>query len=237
VVAAFVQGLSGFGFAMTSMAIWAWTLEPALAVVLGVFGSLVGQLIAAATVRRGFDARRLAPYLAGAALGLPAGLWLLPRLDVPTFQALLGTMLVVVCPLLFFAAHLPRVRRGGGVGALLSGSLGGAMGALGGFSGVAPALWCTLQDLPKDAQRSIVQNFNLAVLLAAFAGYLAAGHVKSAMLPHLGLAGAATLVPVLVGTSVYRRLSEAAFRRVVLGLLTLAGVALLATALPQLVAR
>ncbi len=36
VLAAFVQGLSGFGYAMTAMAVWAWTLEPQLAAVLGV---------------------------------------------------------------------------------------------------------------------------------------------------------------------------------------------------------
>ncbi len=190
-----------------------------------------------ATLRRGFDARRLAPFLAGAAIGLPAGLWLLPRLDVPMFKALLGAMLVVLCPLLFFAAHLPRIQRGGRAGDVLSGSVGGVMAALGGFSGVVPTLWCTLRGMPKDAQRAIIQNFNLAVLLATFGGYLLAGHVRTAMLPHLGLVAAATLVPVLIGARVYRGLSEAAFRRVVLGLLTIAGAALLATAGPQAFGR
>ena len=27
-LAGFVQGLSGFGFGLTAMALWAWTLEP-----------------------------------------------------------------------------------------------------------------------------------------------------------------------------------------------------------------
>ncbi|HYF18048.1 MAG TPA: sulfite exporter TauE/SafE family protein, partial [Ramlibacter sp.] len=90
-----------------------------------------------------------------------------------------------------------------------------------------PALWCTLTGVPKDAQRSIIQNFNLAVLLGAFAGYLATGVVTTSMVPALALAGAATLVPVLVGARLYRSLSEVAFRRVVLGLLTLSGAALL----------
>lgn len=34
VVAGFVQGLSGFAFAMVAMSIWPWTLDPQLAVVL-----------------------------------------------------------------------------------------------------------------------------------------------------------------------------------------------------------
>ena len=70
-----------------------------------------GQLLAAFTVRRGWDFRALLPFLAGGLAGLPLGLYLLPRLDVPMFKAALGLMLVVVCPLMFFASRLPRVGR------------------------------------------------------------------------------------------------------------------------------
>ena len=68
-LAGFIQGLSGFGFGLTAMAVWAWALEPRLAAVLAVAGALTGQLLAAFTVRRGFDALRLAPFLVGGLLG------------------------------------------------------------------------------------------------------------------------------------------------------------------------
>lgn len=55
IAAGFVQGLSGFGFGMTAMSFWAWSLEPRLAAALAVFGALSGQIIAALTVRRGFS--------------------------------------------------------------------------------------------------------------------------------------------------------------------------------------
>lgn len=235
--AGFVQGLSGFGYAMTAMSIWAWTLDPRLAAALGVFGSLVGQLIAAATVRRGFDARRLAPFLAGAVVGMPLGLWLLPRLDIVMFKGLLGAVLVVLCPLLFFAAQLPRITRGGRVGDAASGAIGGAMSALGGFAGVVPTLWCTLRGLAKDEQRAIIQNFNLAVLVVTFGAYLASGLVTRAMLLPFAVLVPAMVVPSLLGARLYGRISDLAFRKVVLGLLTLAGVAMLASALPVLVRR
>src|SRR6476469_6507794 len=100
-LAGFVQGLSGFGFGLTAMAIWAWTMEPKLAAVLALFGGLSGQVFAAFTVRRGWHFATLLPFILGGIAGLPIGLWLLPKLDVPTFKLLLGTLLVVVCPLLF----------------------------------------------------------------------------------------------------------------------------------------
>lgn len=241
VVAGFVQGLSGFAFGLVAMSIWAWSVEPRLAAALAVFGALTGQVIAAVTVRRGFDWARLSPFLAGGLVGVPIGLWLLPRLDVPLFKAFLGTLLVVWCPAMLAAARLPRVRAGGPIGArvgdVLAGTAGGVMGGVGGFAGAVPTLWCLLRGFERDAARAVVQNFNLAMLSVAFAGYLASGFVTVAMLPLLGLVALAVLVPVLLGARVYIGLSEQAFRRIVLVLLTLSGIALLVSSVPVLLDR
>lgn len=235
-LAGFVQGLSGFGFGLTAMALWAWTLEPRLAASLSLFGALTGQLLAAFTVRRGWDFKALLPFIAGGLAGLPLGLYLLPRLDVPVFKATLGLMLVIVCPLMFFAARLPRVR-GGAAGDALAGAAGGMMGGLGGFTGVAPTLWCTVRGLDRDRQRAIIQNFNLSMQVVTFASYLATGILEPRMLPLLAVVAPAVLVPVLLGTRLYHGISDLAFRKIVLGLLTASGVALLAASVPVLLAR
>ena len=235
-LAGFVQGLSGFGFGLTAMALWAWTLEPRLAAALAVVGGLTGQLLAAFTVRRGWDLRALLPFLAGGLAGLPLGLWLLPRLDVPLFKALLGIMLLVICPLMFFAAQLPKIR-GGRTGDALAGAAGGVMGGLGGFTGVAPTLWCTVRGLDKDRQRAIIQNFNLTMLLVTFATYLATGVIERRMLPLLAIVPPAVLIPVLLGARMYVGISEVTFRKVILGLLFLSGIALVVSTVPVLLAR
>jgi uncharacterized membrane protein YfcA len=235
-LAGFVQGLSGFGFGLTAMALWAWTLEPRLAAALAVVGGLTGQLLAAFTVRRGWDLRALMPFLAGGLAGLPFGLWLLPRLDVPLFKAMLGAMLVVICPLMFFAGRLPKLR-GGRTGDALAGAAGGVMGGLGGFTGVVPTLWCTVRGFDKDRQRAVIQNFNLSMLLVTFSTYLATGVIERPMLPLLAIVPPAVLIPVLLGTRMYVGISDVAFRKVVLGLLFLSGIALLVSAVPLLLAR
>lgn len=218
------------------MALWAWTLDPRLAASLSVFGSLTGQLLAAFTVRRGWDFRALLPFLAGGLAGLPLGLYLLPRLDVPLFQATLGLLLVVLCPLMFFSARLPKVH-GGPAGDALAGAAGGVMGGLGGFTGVVPTLWCTVRGFAKDRQRAIIQNFNLAMQVVTLGSYLATGILEVRMLPLLAVVAPAVVLPVLLGARLYAGISEAAFRKVVLGLLTASGVALLASSLPVLAAR
>jgi uncharacterized protein len=235
--AGFIQGLSGFGFGLTAMSIWAWTLNPQLAAALAVFGALTGQIIAAVTVRRGFDVQRLLPFILGGLVGLPLGIYILPRLDVLVFKTLLGAFLVIVCPLMLVSEKLPRVTRGGRAADAVAGAAGGMMGALGGLTGVVPTLWCTLRDFNKDAQRAVIQNFNLTMLAVTFSSYVLAGIATREMLPLFAVIVPAMLIPALLGGRLYTVISQAAFRRVVLGLLTLSGVALLAAAVPMLFRR
>lgn len=237
-VAGFVQGLSGFGFSMVAMSLWAWVLDPKLAAVLAVFGGMTGQMFAALTVRRGFDLRLLAPFIAGGLAGIPIGLWLLPRLEPTLFRAFVGGLLVIWCPLMLMAGKLPRLRfpnhAAERVADGLAGVSGGLMGPLGGFTGALPTLWCTLRGFEKDQQRAVIQNFNLAMLTITMLSYLASGQVTAAMLPSLAVVAPALLLPAWAGTRLYLGISDLAFRRIVLGLLTASGVALLAAALPRL---
>lgn len=233
-LAGFVQGLSGFGFGLTALSVWAWVIDPTLAAVLSVAGSLGGQLVAAVQVRRGFDLSLLAPFILGGLVGIPLGVALLPRLDIDWFKAILGGLLVVWCPAMLFARNLPRITAGGRAADTVVGLAGGVLGGLGGFTGVLPTLWCTLRGYERDVQRTIIQNFNLSMLLAIMVAYLASGVVRPSMLPTLAVVLLAMLVPTLVGTRLYAGISEAGFRRLVLGLLTASGVAMLASALPKL---
>ena len=237
VAAGFVQGLSGFGFGLVAMSFWAWTIDPRLAAAMAVFGALTGQAIAAITVRRGFDLQRLTPFVLGGLLGIPLGMLLLPQVDVQVFKAFLGTLLAIWCPAMLFSAQLPRITHGGRIADALVGAGGGIMGALGGFTGVLPTLWCTLRGMEKDAQRAIIQNFNLSMLLVTFVTYVATGIITTATLPYFAIVAPAMLIPSLLGARLYIGISEATFRKVALGLLTATGIALLVSAVPGLWGR
>ena len=232
-----MQGLSGFGFSLTAMSIWAWALEPRLAAVLAVCGALTGQVIAAFRLRRNWDLPLLLPFLLGALPGLPIGLYILPRLDVPLFKGLLGLLLVVLCPLMFFANRLPRITAGSRIGDVLAGVGGGILGGLGGSTGVVPTLWCTLRGFDKEQQRSVIQNFNLATLAVTFLAYLATGIATADMLPLFAVVVPAMLIPLVLGARLYVGISELGFRKVVLGLLTASGAALLVSVGPELLRR
>lgn len=236
-VAGFVQGLSGFAFGMVAMSFWAWVVDPKLAAAMAVFGALTGQVIAALSIRRGLDWKLLMPFLLGGLLGIPLGIAVLPLLDAQLFKAVLGTILVVWCPIMLVSKHLPRVERGGRMADGVAGFCGGVMGGIGGFTGVIPTLWCTLRQMAKDTQRSVIQNFNLATLAATMAAYVATGTVDRSMLPMFAIVAPAMLIPSLIGARVYVGISEATFRKIVLTALTGSGMAMLASSVPKLLAR
>jgi uncharacterized membrane protein YfcA len=231
-VAGLVQGISGFAFGMVAMSFWVWGIEPRIAAVLTVFGGLSGQLLSAFTVRRGLSMATLMPFLLGGLVGIPIGVALLPHLDPVRFKLMLGCILVVFCPAMLVAGDLPRITRGGRGADALAGAVGGVMGGLGGFTGVAPSLWCTLRGYDKDLQRSVIQNFNLAALSATMLAFLATGTISGDMLPRFGVVLPALIVPSLIGARIYRGLSPLMFRRVVLAVLCLAGLAMIAASLP-----
>lgn len=234
--AGFVQGLSGFAFSLVAMSFWAWGIEPRLAGLLAVFGGLTGQIVSALSLRRGLNLPLLWPYLAGGLLGIPLGVVVLRNVDPLLFRAMLGLLLVTWCPAMLFSSRLPALRHGGRLADGVVGAIGGAMSGLGGFTGVAPALWTTLRGYPKDVQRTIVQNFNLAALGMTMAVQLASGAVTREVLPLFAIVAPVMALPALLGARLHRGLSELAARRVVLTLLSLCGVVMLATALPRLLA-
>lgn len=234
VTAGFVQGLSGFAFGLVAMSFWAWTLEPQLAGVMAVFGALIGQIVAALTVRRGLEWKLLLPFITGGLIGIPVGIKIIPYLNPQLFKACLGTLLVIWCPCMLIVDRLPRIRIGGSFADGIVGAIGGMMGGIGGFSGTIPTLWCTLRGFDKDTQRCVIQNFNLAMLSSVMAAYVFTGAIHSAMFPMFSIVAAAMLVPTIFGIKVYVGITEATFRKLVLSLLMVSGAALLASSLPKL---
>ncbi|CAO4178372.1 sulfite exporter TauE/SafE family protein [Methylorubrum populi] len=233
-LAGFVQGLSGFAFGLVAISVWAWVIDPASAAALAVTGSLTGQIIAALSVRRGFDLAHLAPFILGGLAGIPLGAALVPHLDMSWFKTILGALLVLWCPAMLLSKDLPRVTLGGRVADAAVGFGGGVLGGLGGFTGTLPTLWCTLRGYERDVQRAVIQNFNLSMLAVTFIVYLSSGLVTARMLPMIAVVLPSMLVPTLFGTRIYVGLSETGFRRLVLGLLTVSGIALLVSGLPGL---
>jgi uncharacterized membrane protein YfcA len=229
-IAGLVQGISGFAFAMVAMSIWVWGIDPLIAAPMAVFGGWFGQVISAIRVRRGWYVSILWPFVVGSAIGIPIGTQLLGLLDANRFKLVLGSLLVVCCSAMLATSRLPKVKHGGRVADAGVGLLGGVMAPLSGFSGLAPALWCTLRGYNKDEHRAVIQNFNLIVLSATVASNVFYGRLNRSHLPQMAVVAGTLVLPAIWGSKIYVGMSPAAFRKTVLWLLVLAGVTMLMAA-------
>jgi uncharacterized membrane protein YfcA len=234
-VAGFVQGLSGFAFGLAAMGIWAWSVSPQLAGPMVAFGSLIGQLLSIHSVRASLDLSRVLPFVLGGAIGVPIGAAALPHLDATMFKAGVGLLLAIYCPAMLLTRELPRIRGGGRIADGAAGLIGGMMGGNGGLSGPAPTLWCTLRHWSRDAQRAVIQSFNLA--MHTLTVYALDGAITAETGRMFAIIAPTLVVPCLIGARLYSRVSEMQFRRLVLSLLFLSGLGLLAASGSRLVGR
>jgi uncharacterized protein len=97
----------------------------------------------------------------------------------------------------------------------------------------APTLWCALRGWDRDAQRAVFQSFNLTMQAVTMAAYIATGTIDGSTARLFAIVAPAMLVPTLIGARLYRRFSDAAFRRLILLLLTVSGAVLVASTLPR----
>jgi uncharacterized protein len=226
-VAGFVQGLSGFAFGLVAMAFWVWTLDPALAGPLVIFGGLVGQLLSLGTIRNTFTLSRSGPLIVGGACGVPLGVIMLSHIAPTAFKLFVGVVLAVCCPLMLAAKQLPKVGWGGRWADATAGFVGGIMGGLGGLCGPPPTLWASLRGWPRDDQRAVIQSFNLSMQVITLSAYIISGLITVEMVYYFALVVPAMLIPNLLGNRLYARLGDDTFRRIVLILLTLSGLAMI----------
>lgn len=226
-LAGFVQGLAGFGFGLTSLAIWSWVIEPSVAVPVVVYGSLIGQLLALPSMRNGFNWPRLRPFLIGGLLGVPLGMYFLRLMDPVFFKFGIGMLLTAYCTTLLCIRHIPPIKRGGRVADGFMGWVGGLMAGFSGMPAPVPTLWCSLRGWPKDQQRSVFQAFNLFMHIITLAGLYLAGMITPEVLNLFLVVTPVMLIPTMIGLRLYHRMSDTAFRFILLSLLSLTGVGLL----------
>lgn len=226
VLGGFVSGLTGFGTGITALPVWLYAVSPTLAAPLVVLCSLTAQLQTIHRIRHAIDWRRILPFVAGGALGVPVGTAILPLVEVEAFRRFVGGILIAYC-LTLIATRAGALRIA--AGRLADGCVGlagGVLGGLAGLSGIPPILWSRFRSWDKDAQRSLFQVFNLSILALSGVSMAMAGFVTRDLFLLALVALPGTIVGAYIGRRLYDRLETARFDTIVLALLGLAGLTL-----------
>jgi uncharacterized membrane protein YfcA len=230
VAAAFVTGLSGFAFGMVAAAVRFYALPPPQASVLIAAYALLVQGYAVWKLRHLLDAHRLMPFIVGSALGIPFGVAAV-RWASPIYLRIgVGLLLVLFSLYNLARPQLPQMKQAGRVADGAVGVLNGVIGGATGLAGIVTVIWTSMRGWSRDEQRAVFQPTGVASFLMIIVAFGGVGiiTVETTRLFLLGLPVLA--VGTWLGWLLYGKLDEGAFRRVVLVLLLVSGVALTASA-------
>jgi hypothetical protein len=222
-----VNGLTGFGTALTAVGLWLYALPPTAAASLAIICAAVAQLQTLPMVWPTIRWDRVLPFVLPGVVGIPLGTYLLPHIDPKFFKIGVGGFLVVYSTYVLARKSEINSPWGGRVADGVVGFGGGILGGLTGLSGVLPVVWTDVRGWTKEQRRGVVQAFNILILSLAFASHAASGLLTRQVALDAAIALPATIGGAQLGGLIYRRLADRGYQRAVLALLFLAGVALI----------
>lgn len=223
---AFVAGLSGFAFGLVAASLWLYILTPVQSATLIIGFGLLVQGYSVWKLREALDWQRLWPFIAGAAIGVPAGVTLLTWSDPRSVRIAVGIILILYSLYAFFRPAL-KFSAGGRASDAAVGLLNGVLGGLTGLAGILVTIWCNLRGWPKDMQRTVFQPVAVAVFLMSALWLGAKGTVTADTAKFFVMGLPCLLAGTWLGLKLFGRIDEAMFRKIVLALLFVSGVTLM----------
>jgi uncharacterized protein len=224
---ALVAGLSGFAFGLVAASIWLYILTPLQTATLIIAFGLIVQGYSVWKLRRALDWKKLWPFVAGAAFGVPVGVSILTWANPAHVRAGVGVFLVLYSLYALFRPTITPVKAAGAAVDAVVGFLNGVLGGITGLAGILVTIWCGLRGWAKDVQRTVFQPVAVATFLMSALWIGAKGAISADTIKLFLIGLPALLAGTWLGLKLYGRLNEAAFRKVVLVLLLASGVVLI----------
>jgi uncharacterized membrane protein YfcA len=224
---AFIAGLSGFAFGLVAASLWLYILTPSQSAALIIGFGLLVQGYSVWKLRRALDWRKLWPFVAGAAFGVPAGVTLLGWSDPRNVRIAVGVLLVAYSLYAFFRPDLKSVATGGRIGDAIVGFFNGVLGGLTGLAGILVTIWCGLRGWPKDVQRAIFQPVAVAIFLMSALWLGGKGTVTADTIKFFVIGLPFLFAGTWLGLKLFGKIDETVFRKIVLALLFVSGAVLM----------
>jgi uncharacterized membrane protein YfcA len=229
--AGFVNGLSGTGYALAALGFWLQAMSPLTAAPLTALCGVVGHIQSLPRIWSGVRWPRLWPMLAAGIVGVPIGTMLLEHVRPNPLKVGVGILLILYSAWMAFVRRPPIITGGGRAADAVVGFTGGVMGGMASLSGPAPAIWAQLRGFGKNEQRGVNQPYNMSVLLLALVSAAVAGFLDRTFFIWAAICVPTTLIGARIGLTLYGRVNDAQFRRIILSLLGLSGVTLIVSSL------
>jgi uncharacterized membrane protein YfcA len=225
-IGGFASGLAGFAMGFVVSGIWLHILTPIQTTTLIVGYGLLTQGYGVWKLRRALIWRSIAPFIIGGAIGVPIGTLLLTYINPAYLRSGVGVLLVIYGSYGLAQPKLEPVPAGAAADAGI-GFMNGMLAGLTGLPGFIITIWCQLRGWTKDVQRAVFQPVMLAAIVMNVISLGMVGAITADMLQLYLLGLPAMVAGLWLGFKLYGKLDDAAFRKVILVLLLIAGLGLI----------
>ncbi len=228
-VGGLVNGLTGFGTALTVLGIWLYAIPPTVAATLVILCSTISQLQTLPMIWRSIRWEYVLAFVVPGLFGVPIGTYLLPHIDPRLFKIGIGVFLVAYTSYVLMRRAQMMIAWGGSGADCVVGLAGGILGGIAGLSGVLPAVWTDVRGWSKEHRRGVLQIFNIAILSLALVSHAVSGLLTREVAVAAIAALPGTIVGVRLGGIIYRRIADRNYSRVIMVLLLISGLILIWT--------
>ena len=223
-LAAFVQTLSGFGFALIVMPLITIVIGLRTAAPLVALAGLTLYTINLIRYRQAVNVKEVLRLGAASALGIPVGIWALTNVNESIIKPLLGLILIAYAVYALVRPAVPRLHSHHWVypAGFVAGCLGGAYNT----PGPPVIVYGSLRQWPKDEFRAILQSLFLLNAVLIVTSHYVAHHLTATVLTFYLHATPALLLGILAGSHVDSRLNKDRFRTIVTFMILILGLSL-----------
>jgi uncharacterized protein len=225
-IGGFASGLAGFAMGFVVSGIWLHILTPIQTTTLIVGYGLLTQGYGVWKLRHALIWRSIAPFIIGGAIGVPIGTMLLTYINPAYLRSGVGVLLVIYGSYGLAQPKLEPVPAGAAADAGI-GFMNGMLAGLTGLPGFIITIWCQLRGWTKDVQRAVFQPVMLAAIVMNVISLGMVGAITADTLQLYLLGLPAMVAGLWLGFKLYGKLDDAAFRKVILVLLLIAGLGLI----------
>jgi uncharacterized membrane protein YfcA len=229
-LAALCMSTTGFGFALTMTPLLTLTWDVKAAVATSLVLSLLTVVPNLYEVRAHVVPTRVLIMLAGFVLGMPLGLMLFERLDSNALKLFVAAT-VIVASIVTYVSPTLRITRNAGPLGVAAGVASGALGPSTSMNGPPVVLYLLGLDPSIERFRGTILAYFFPAGVLTVTAFAIAGRITGDVLLVVAAALPALVLGTYAGTWLRKRLNPESFRTIVLGVLMIASIGVIASAL------
>jgi uncharacterized membrane protein YfcA len=221
-LAAFIRGISGFGFALILAPILLLVLNSKSIVVINLFLGIITNIIVFVYSIRSLNLRRILPIVVGSLLGIPLGTWIIVFINPSVLKILIGGVIIVfaVPMVIGFTRTFEKERAAGGISGFISGILVSSTS----LGGPPVVLFMHNQKWLKEDIYHAQAAYFLIINICALAALYISGLVDSRVIMFSASLTPPLLVGMGLGIVAFRKLNQRAFRYLSLAIVIVSGI-------------